>query len=409
MPEIDKRFINMFDLLLCLTNAVDMVSPELSNHHQKVSYLSYKIAKQMHLLPEQTEDLALAGLLHDVGALSLDERLELLMSEPPSSQEHALRGSDLLCNFAPLKNAAEIIKYHHVSWNNGEGAVYEGNQVPLSSHILHLADRVSVLIDSSKAILCQVKNIQDIILSQKGISFPPETVDAFMEISINECIWLDIDNKSLLNYFPQVVQFSTVRLSIIEVVELARIFSFIIDSSNSFTAYHSAGVAVIAEKLAELAGFSKIECKMMLVAGYLHDLGKLAVNNEILEKPTALDSVELNEIRSHTFYTYRLLQSIKGFETITEWASFHHEKLNGTGYPFHLNRDSLSLGSRIMAVADIFTALTENRPYRQGLPDDQAISILQGKVTDGSICPYVVSILLNHFELLNNLRRQAQE
>lgn len=119
-----------------------------------------------------------------------------------------------------------------------------------------------------------------------------------------------------------------------EIIELTKIFANIIDFRNPFTATHSAGVAKTAEKLAELAGFSENECKMMLVAGYLHDLGKLAVSKSILDKPGNLDPGERNVIRSHAFYTYRLLQAIKGFEIINKWASFHHEKLNGKGYSF---------------------------------------------------------------------------
>jgi len=408
MPENDKHLINMYDLLLSLTKAVDLVSPELANHHQKVAYLAFKIAEQMGLSEEQKRDLVLAGLLHDIGALSLNERLELLFDEPPTSQNHAIRGAKLLEGFMPLQSTAEIIRYHHIPWNNGAGSLFGSKKVPQSSHILHLADRIAVSIDNNRDILCQIQDIQCRIQAQKSTNFLPEAVDAFMEISDHEYIWLDLTYKPLLYFFPQIVSFDVMHLNMDEVVDLTKIFSSIIDSNSSFTANHSAGVAATAEKLAELAGFSKKDCKMMRVAGYLHDLGKLAVRNEILEKPDKLNSDEFNEVRSHSFYTFRLLQSISGFEVINEWASFHHEKLNGNGYPFHLNGDSLSLGSRIMAVADIFAAITEDRPYRRGMTDVEAISIINEKVRDGSICPHVVAILLNNFELLNNIRRVAQ-
>lgn len=409
MSDSNTRFINMYDLLLCLTNAVDLVSPELADHHQQVAYLAYKIAGQMGMPAEERKELMLAGLLHDVGSISLDERLELIFDEPPTSQNHALRGAKLLEGFLPLRGAAEIIRYHHIAWNNGEGSCCKSKQVPRSSHILHLADRVAVSIDRGRDIIGQIKYIQNKVQAQKNASFLPEAVEAFMEISNKEYLWLDMTYKPLLYFLPQIASFDVLQMDMDEVIQLTKIFSHIIDFSDPFTANHSAGVAATAEKLAELAGFSKKECKMMLVAGYLHDLGKLAVKTEILEKPDALNPEEFNVIRSHTFYTFRLLQSIKGFETINEWASFHHEKLNGSGYPFHLNADSLSLGSRIMAVADVFTAITEDRPYRKGMPDDQVVSVLNGMVADGSICPYAVSILLDHFESINLIRREAQD
>ena len=409
MSDIDRNLINMYELLICLTNAGDLISPELANHHQQVAYLAFKIAEQLDLPDEQKKELTLASLLHDVGALSLDERLELIENEPMTSQNHAFRGARLIEGFLPLRGAAGIIRYHHIPWNNGEGRVFGNQEVPYLSHILHLADRIAVSVDKNRDIIGQIKGIQDKIQAQKNTAFMPELVDAFMEMSGKEYIWLDVAYKPLLYILPEIVMFDTLELNMDELIDLTKIFSSIIDFRSPFTANHSAGVAKTAEKFAEFAGFSKQECKMMLVAGNLHDLGKLAVRREVLEKPDKLNTVEFNTIKSHSFYTFRLLQAIRGFETINKWASFHHEKLNGRGYPFHLYGDNLPLGSRIMAVADIFTAITEDRPYRKAMPDERVISVLRSMVDDGSICPYVVSILMDNYELINGIRREAQQ
>ncbi len=409
MSEIKQYFISMYDLLICLTNAGDLISHELERHHQQVAYLAFRIAERLNLSAEEKKELMLAGLLHDIGALSLNERLELIEEEPPSAQSHAVRGARLIEGFAPLRGAAEIIRCHHLPWNGGEGKTYKGREVPYLSHILHLADRVAVLVDKDQDVLGQVKGIRAAIEEKKGAAFMPELVDAFVAMSAEEYIWLDIAYSPLLYILPEIVMFDTVELDMKEAIALTRIFSKVIDFRSPFTAMHSAGVAKTAEKLAELAGFSGSEQAMMLVAGYLHDLGKLAVKKEVLEKQDKLNAGEFNEIRSHTFYTYRLLQAIKGFETINRWASFHHEKLNGKGYPFHLRDGDIPLGARIMAVADIFTAITEDRPYRQGMEKEQAKQVLSSMVADGSVCPYVVSLLMDHFEMLNGVRIAAQQ
>ncbi|MEM1485980.1 HD domain-containing phosphohydrolase [Oscillospiraceae bacterium PP1C4] len=409
MPNTNRNFINVYDLLICFTKAKDLISHELESHHQQVAYLAFKIAEQLNLSINQKKELILAGLLHDIGALSLDERLELIENEPPTSQDHAFRGAQMVEGFLPLQNAAEIIRYHHIPWGNGKGNTFKGKKVPKLSHILHLADRVAVLVKRDRNILGQIKSIQAEIQAKKNTVFMPELVEAFIEISVKEYIWLDLFYSPLLYTFPKAVMFDTVELNLDQVIDLTKIFSNIIDSRSPFTAYHSAGVARTSEKLAELAGFSETECKMMLIAGYLHDLGKLAIKRSVLEKKDRLNTSEFNEIRSHTFYTYRLLESIKGFETINQWASFHHEKLNGTGYPFHLQDKNIPLGSRIMAVADIFTAISENRPYRKGMTKEQVISVLKSMVADQSICPYVVSLLMDHYDLINKIRIDAQQ
>ena len=409
MPRIDKTEINMYDLLICLTNAGDLISHEVANHHQQVAYLAFRISERLDLPSEQKKNIMLAGLLHDVGAFSLNERLALIENEPQTSNNHAFRGARLIEGFSPLSSAAEIIRYHHVPWNNGEGKTFNGSKVTYLSHIVHLADRIAVSIDKDKNVINQVDGIRKKILKQKNTTFMPELVDAFMDISGNEYIWLDTVYKPLLYILPDIALFDTVELDLDEIIELTKIFANIIDFRNPFTANHSAGVAKTAEKLAELAGFSENECKMMLIAGNLHDLGKLAVNVNILDKPGSLDAEEQNIMRSHSFYTYRLLQSIRGFETINKWASFHHEKLNGKGYPFHLHSDSIPLGSRIMAVADIFTAITEDRPYRKGMTLEEAVAVLNSMVRDSSICPYVVSILTDNLQTVDEVRRNAQQ
>lgn len=409
MPDIEQNFINMYDLVLCLTNAVDLISPEVADHHQKVAYLSFRIAEKLCLPISQKRDLVLAGLLHDVGALSLDERLDLIENEPITSENHAYIGARMLEGFLPLKRPAEIIRYHHVPWNYGEGRTYKGHSVPILSHILHLADRIAVQTDNQRDIIGQISAIRKNILKQRDSVFMPELVDAFIEISNYEYLWLDIVYKPLSYSLPEILAVDNMRLNLDKVIDLTKIFACIIDFRSPFTANHSAGVAKTAEKLAELAGFSENECKMMLIAGYLHDLGKLAVDKNILEKPDKLNPSEFNSIRSHTFYTYRLLQPIKGFETINKWASFHHEKLNGNGYPFHLSGGSIPLGSRIVAVADIFTAITEDRPYRKGMSDDETIAVLKRMCDENCICSHVVSILLDNYDTINDIRKDAQE
>ncbi len=329
MQGVDKTQINMYDLLICFTNAADLISHDVADHHQQVAYLSLKIGEALGLSSEEKKDLMIAGLLHDVGAFSYAERLSMIDTETPKINDHAFRGAKILEGFQPLQHPAGIIKHHHIPWENGKGKTFDGNEVKNSSHVLHLADRIAVSIDHSQNIIGQIESVQKNILEQTGTVFMPEIVDAFMDISESEYIWLDTVYKPLLYILPDIAVFEIIELDLDGIIELTKIFADIIDFRNPFTANHSAGVAKTAEKLAELAGFSEKECKMMLVAGNLHDLGKLAVDPNILDKPARLNEDEWNVMRSHTFYTYRLLQAIKGFETINKWASFHHEKLNG--------------------------------------------------------------------------------
>lgn len=278
----------------------------------------------------------------------------------------------------------------------------------MGSHILHLADRIDVLINKQQEILGQVKGIVERIKEFSGKMFMPELVDAFMSLASKEYFWLSIVSPSIDSILNRFIS-TTIELNIENLLSLTKLFSHIIDFRSRFTAVHSSGVAATAEGLSRFAGFSERECKMMRIAGYLHDLGKLAVPVEILEKPAKLTEEEFNVIRSHTFYTYRILEPISGLDLINAWASLHHERMDGTGYPFHLKGQDLSLGSRIMAVADVFTALTEDRPYRRGMTRDRALEILREMAENSTLDPYVVSLLEFHFDDINSFRLSAQE
>ena len=161
------------------------------------------------------------------------------------------------------------------------------------------------------------------------------------------------------------------------------------------------------EALARLCGMSADECKMMRIAGYSHDLGKLTTPRAILEKPGKLTDEEFDRIKEHPYYTRLILMDVGGFEQIANWAGFHHEKLNGGGYPFHFGAEVLDRGSRIMAVADIFSAITEVRPYRAGMAPEEVRRVLDANVASGGICGEIVGVLNDHYEEIDALREAA--
>lgn len=406
---MDKIKVNLYDLLLCLSNAEDLVSPDFPNHHRRVASLAFRLAQHINLPISQQKEIFMSALVHDIGALSMNEKLEIVDAEPENVNVHAFRGAKLLSEFTPLREAAYIIKFHHIPWNNGEGLMHNGEQVPLASHIIHLADRVCVMINSAKNVLTQIPYILANIKNQKYTKFEPGIVDALLEISCREYIWLDIIHQTPQEMLSYLGALDIVDLDIDDIVDFAHLFSHIIDFRSRFTARHSAGVAKTAERLAELFYFSPYECKMMIISGYLHDLGKLAIDSAVLEKPGRLNDEEYNEMRMHTYHTYHLLDTIPQFRTVNRWASYHHEKMNGKGYPFHIDGDNLTLGSRIMAVADVFSAITEDRPYRTGMEEGQARIVLSNMAVNGSLDRTVVEKLIENFDSINILRRAAQE
>ncbi len=398
--------IPLADLIACLSDVIDLINPELVDHHKLVAYIACAIAREMGMGEEASTELLVAGKLHDIGALSLQERLRLLSFETESDQNHAEVGYLLLRDFAPFGAVAEIIRGHHERWGEVQGRV--ADDLAVKSQILHLADRVAVLTRSGPDALGQAAGIRREIEAQSGGVFHPETVVAFRRLAAKDYFWLDIVSPLLRSRLQRRVGMEGILLNLDGLRDLTRVFARVIDFRSPFTATHSSGVAACAETLARLSGWSWRECQLIQIAGYLHDLGKLGVPTEILEKPGPLSASERNIVRCHPFYTYRTLERIPDFAMINVWSSFHHECPAGQGYPFHVDRHDLPLGSRIMAVADVFTALAEDRPYRVGLAGEEILHILRDMAANEALDGALVALLQQNFAEVNDARLTAQ-
>lgn len=409
--------IPLFDIAISLSDAMDLVSRKLANHHKCVAYTAMCIAQELGLPTEQQNELLLAGILHDSGSLSESERDDILTFDAKHKHHHAELGYRLLKDFGPFHRIANLIRHHHISWAYGAGSEHKDQEVPLGSHILHLADRVDVLrlsdrvdmlIDKDNEILGQAERIQEEIRNNSGKMFLPELVEAFIDVSNKEYFWFDITSPSLRSTLARKARLETIELDMAGLLSLSDVFRQVIDFRSRYTATHSSGVAASAEALAELAGFSERDCKMIKVAGNLHDLGKLSVPTEILEKPAPLSRSEYNIVKRHPFCSYRVLEPISELEVTNAWASLHHERLDASGYPFHYEASQLSTGSRIMAIADVFTAITEDRPYREGMTGEMALDLLLENAAGLKLDPDIISLLSRNFEEINSRRIVAQ-
>ena len=405
----DKLRVNIFDMVVSIARVIDMMSPVVGNHHMQVAYLAYRLGEQLQLSDDQNFELFIAGALHDIGAFSLQDRLDLLEFEDTKPGEHSIAGSLILETFIPFSNIARLIKFHHVHWKNGKGAFQNGESVPNGSHMIHLADRVAVKISLKAPVLGQVRGICGAISEHKGDIFVPEYVDALINMANKEHIWLDIMSESMEDVLRRTVLYRTKELTIEEMVDFSRLVCRLIDFKSKFTATHSSGVAAVAIELSRLSGFSKHERRLIEIAAYLHDLGKLAIPSEILDKQDKLTDNEQFVMRSHVYHTYRVLEHFDMLRIAGSWGALHQERLNGTGYPFGLTSDELPLGARIMAVADVFTALTEDRPYRKGMDSKNAKAVLQSMVDAGELDNHLVDTVFKHYAKMNELRDSAQK
>lgn len=400
----DNR-IPKIDLILALSKSLDLVSASLSGHHMRVAYIALNIGLKLNLSPLDIKELIISALIHDAGALSFKDRIKTLDFDMKNPELHARIGYHLLKKYNKFGTVAEIVKYHHEDWIYIEDHRDKNRDIPISSYIIHLADRVDILIGQDRDV--DINKIVEKILKERGRKFNPEVIDAFLDVAGKPQNVFNPDNKYLSIIFNSFLE--NIFLDLDEVIELTRIFESIIDFRSRFTATHSRGVSHTAVCLSKIIGMNDIDIKRMKIAGQLHDIGKLGIREYIIEKPGKLIPDEIIEMKNHALYTYLVLNEVRGFEEIPRWAALHHEKLNGKGYPFNKKENEICLGSRIMAVADIFTALMEDRPYRKGMNKDSALKVFEKLVKNRDLDGDIVATLRERYNELDYSRAIAQQ
>lgn len=399
--------ITLKELITSFTKSIDLYNYLLKDHHRRTAIAAYRIGVQMGLAPERLSDLVIAAALHDIGALTVSERDCLIQMDVENPFPHSSLGSYMLASFSPFKNISKIIFYHHWHYDQDNKYVPELGPVPLESYILHVADRTDILVQPNCSILAQKQKIMSKMRSYSGTVFHPEVIVAYLEQAQKDSFWLDVDNwdmEKILSLGISEKYEITMTMDMLE--EFALTLSKIIDSRSKFAISHSFGVSQVAYALAKRMDYSEEKCRKIRVAGLLHDMGKIAVATEIIEKKGKLTETERADIRTHAYFTYLILGHISELEEIVEWASGHHENHDGSGYPMNLLNAVITQEMDIVSYADIYTALSEDRPYRSGMAPDRIIQILHDEYLSKHGEP-VFQIILNNLEEIDAICKSA--
>lgn len=438
-PDSVSTPLRVSSILSALSYALDLTEGHPRGHAARTCLIGMALGRAIGLPPQAQQDLFYALLLKDAGCSSNAERIfqafggddqaakrgaweqdwrtlrgkasyALKFAEPGGSlgarlkkllalatggralgrsiyQIRCERGAEIAQALGFSDATAHAIRSMDEHWDGGGyPAGLKGPDIPTLARIVGVAQVAEIFAeqDGPEAALAVVRE-------RRGRWFDPDLVSAFAGVAADSSLWQRVASAELDREVaadePHAMQFAVdqERLD-----QIATAFAWVVDAKSPFTYHHSERVAEIATSMAEHFGLSKAECVRVKRAGLLHDIGKLAVPNRILDKAGPLTANEWEVVRLHPYYSYQILERVPVFGEFAFDASAHHERMDGRGYHRNLSSNQLSLSARILATADKFDALSADRPYRAGMPLDRVCSILSEDV-GLDLCPDCVT------------------
>lgn len=387
--------ISVQDTLNLLSIIIEPLFPVLARHQQRTAYIALCLARELQQPQESVRRVYMAANIHDIGVLGKKYAglTHASLESETLLRHHEALGVSMSSGIRFLKPITGILEHHHICWERAEP-----NKYPIENHLVAFADRFELYLRKSPP--NYIVNSQDIVsgFTRCYPALCPDIYAALQRLAQKDEFWFRLESDRLYSVLKLLSPLNDVTIDSEDFLEVCLLISRMVDKYSSFTVTHSASVANVASVLGRVMGLSSAEQKELAIAGYLHDIGKIHIPLPILEKKGSLTDKEYALIRKHSYKTWEILTMIKPLHKVGKWASSHHERLDGSGYPFGLGAADLCLPSRILAVADVFSALTENRPYRQGMSARKALHILKSDVRNHKLDQQVVNAVRENID-----------
>ena len=429
-PKVSQPF-RTADILSALSHALDLAEGQPRGHAQRTCVIGMRVAEFIRMSEADRTQLFYALLLKDAGCSSNAARMyQILLSDEIAAkragrtidwrtmswenvayaashsgageawwrrmlrvgqqvgqgarhrsatqqelvQIRTERGAAIALELGFAEQTAAAIRHSEEHWDGGGYPDrLAGDMIPLAARIVNLAQTLEVFSHAQGA-----KEAMEVARTRSGRWFDPELA------SVGARLFGSYEILEDLAEAPRRVS----ALAPLEeakpdqVDRICRVFASVVDTKSPYTSKHSTGVAAAALAIGRQLELPPAELAILERGGLLHDIGKLAVPNSILEKPGRLNDEDWTVVHDHPRLGQEILARVEAFEPLAQLAGTHHERLNGEGYHRGLSERDQSQRMRIMAVADVYDALAADRPYRKGMPTEQVFALLEADPLD---------------------------
>ena len=386
----------MDSLIQVLGQALDMVEIDFlgatTNHGKRIAVLCAAMGRRLGMSTLEVSDLVSCALLHDNALTEYILMREGREEDDPNFGAHCEYGQRNMESLPFNGNIDGYILYHHEQADGlGPFKLMEG-EYPLGAELIAVADMLDAEKHLENFSQAKLPSLRENIRTKIHVCFTDRAGNALLDV-LDEEMHASLQNEKILETARNSIPAWTMEMNNPGLMPIAELISRIIDYKSAFTGMHTQQIANRTWLMSEYYGYDPEEKIQLYLAAALHDIGKLSIPSEVLEKPGALDKEEFEIIQSHAAQTRSLLSGMDGLGHITEWASNHHEKLDGSGYPLGRTAGDLDFNSRLMICIDIYQAVSEKRPYHPGRSHAENMPILSTMAENGKIDPAIVKDL----------------
>lgn len=386
---------NMYDIL---RKSFSILNPQLMHHSERTAYILYKmLLAEGRMNNQEMADYVLIALLHDIGTCKLEYIDHWAEYEKNDVWPHSIYGFLFLKYLSPLESKAEVVLYHHLDYN--KHYVIKSQYIKIAEY-LFMADKMDVVMSMPGTLE------SDYLQKYRNIKFSAEALALFLKANVQYKVLDNLKHDDYLKELDELI--ASVNFSEEYKRKFLQMLVYIIDFRSEHTVIHTLATTIFAQELGEMMHLTAQEKYNLYYGALLHDIGKIAIPLSILEAPGRLTPKEMDIMKKHVEITNHILTGIVD-DDVREIAIRHHEKIDGSGYFRGLKGDQLTRPQRIVAVADIISALYGKRSYKEAFDIDKIKGIIKSDADNNKICPQVVGVALRNMNrIIDNFEKKKE-
>lgn len=385
----DNLEVTLKQMITVIHRTINSVDKRLLNHGEQVAYIMLNLLKaEGSYSDEEMLKICAISIFHDIGAYKVAEIDKLVEIDMVSPFEHAIYGSLFIKYFSPLSDLHDIVLTHHFTADyfrdkHKKVTCKEGS-------LLNFADLIDIVYLNKSSLTKEY-------IKKNRSKYLREHIDLLIKADKE----FDFYNK-LLNgsYVKELYDFFEIKiLSREEIIAYSKMLAYSIDFRSEATVKHTILVEAISYQIGKFYGLDEKALTKIKVAAALHDIGKIGIPVEILEKPGKLTDDEFEIMKNHALIGYNILSELN-IDDIRDIGTLHHEKLDGTGYPFGFKEKEITTEMRIVAIGDIISALLGARSYKEEFNKDKIIKILKNMEQYNKIDSDITNLFIEKYDYI---------